>query len=112
VHADEHGARRFGDVQQQVEHFPRPRRVQVRRRFVGEDEPGVLDEQPGEGDALTLAARQLVGAAPDRVGDAELSEGVLGAADVIGAGPQQRSQCVPRGPGAEPPGVHVVGDAQ
>ena len=42
--------------------------VEVTRRFVGEDDEGIADEGPGDGDALLLAAGKLGGTVEKAVG--------------------------------------------
>src|ERR1700694_2961763 len=48
------------DLQEQLNDLPRGGRVQVSRGLIGEKNPRVMDEGPGDRDALLLAARKLV----------------------------------------------------
>ena len=43
-------------------------------RLVGQQQPAITDDRAGDRDALTLAARQLVGIAVGAIGDTELFE--------------------------------------
>jgi hypothetical protein len=47
-----------GFLLEQGQHSPGQRSVQLRHRFVGQDELGLLDQGAGEGDPLLLAARE------------------------------------------------------
>jgi hypothetical protein len=49
---------------QQVQDVLAVERVERTRRFVGEEDLGMVDEATGEGDTLSLATGQLSGAAP------------------------------------------------
>ena len=46
--------------------------VEVSGRLVGEHDPGIVDEGPGDREPLLLAARELVGPAARDLGEAEL----------------------------------------
>ena len=48
------------DVEQQVEDLAADRHVERRRRLVGDDDPRVERQRPGDADALPLAAREGV----------------------------------------------------
>ena len=58
-HHDRHAE--LVDPQQELEDLPADQRVEVAGRFVGDDQARVVDEGPGDGRALLLAARQLRG---------------------------------------------------
>ena len=49
------------DAQQELEDLPADERVEVAGRLVGDDQPRVVDERPGDRRPLLLATRQLVG---------------------------------------------------
>ena len=53
---------------QQVDHLGLDRDVQGRDRLVGQQQPGVQRQGPGDDDALALAAGELVGIAPGVLG--------------------------------------------
>ncbi len=55
-------------------------------RFVEEQDPGSVDERPGEGDALLLAAGQLVGATSREIADLDEGHGFVDAAVEFGTG--------------------------
>lgn len=46
-------------------------RVEIACRFIGEEDGGLMDEGPGEGGALELSARELVGPMMETVGQAD-----------------------------------------
>ena len=50
--------------------------VEVGRRLVGQDDLGLLDHGPGDGDPLVLAARHLAGPGAGPVGQADPGQGV------------------------------------
>ena len=50
--------------------------VEVARRFVGKHDRGMSDERPGDGDTLTLAARQLSGASCGTLRKPYLAQGL------------------------------------
>src|SRR5690349_8405270 len=50
-------------------------RVEVSGRLVGEEDGGVVHERSGDRDALSLAARELVGLMLHAVGEAHMLEG-------------------------------------
>ncbi len=52
--------------------------VEAAGRLVGEDERRVVGERPGDGDALALTARELLGALVEVAGEAEALEQFLG----------------------------------
>ena len=54
--------------------------VELAGRFVGQQEPRLVGEGAGDGDPLLLAARQLVGAVPGTLAQADELEQVLDAA--------------------------------
>ena len=49
-----------GDVTQDIEHIRRRDRIEARDRLVGENEPTLLRQHAGDGDALLLAAGQRI----------------------------------------------------
>ncbi len=49
-------------------------RIEIARRFVGEDQRGLSHQCAGDGDALALAARELVGTMMQAVGEADAGE--------------------------------------
>ena len=61
-------------------------RIKVTRRFVGEDDHGVVHEGAGDGDALLLAAAHLVWHVVHAVGESHALEGRHGAVTAFGAG--------------------------
>ena len=62
------------EVVEQGEHVGGRRRVEVAGGLVGEDQRGLGDQRPGDGDALLLAAGQLAGPVVGPVGEADLVE--------------------------------------
>ncbi len=67
------------EVEHQVHDLRLDRDVQRRDRLVGDDQPGVQGERPGDADALALAAGELVREAPGRLGrQADPGQQVLG----------------------------------
>src|ERR1039458_8892140 len=61
---------------QQLDHFLSPGRVESAGRLVGQQQRGLVGERPGDGQTLTLAARQHAGHRRDLVADAEQVEQV------------------------------------
>ena len=59
------------ELEEEVEDRVRRRLVEVAGRLVGEDEPGPMGERPADGDALLLAAGELLGIAPAEAVEAE-----------------------------------------
>src|SRR5512140_2537227 len=59
------------DAEEQLQGLPRDQGIQVARRLVGDDDPRVVDEGPGDRGSLLLAAGQL----------ARVLGGLLGEAD-------------------------------
>src|ERR1700694_4682614 len=57
----QHGGAACIDLQQQLNDLPGGGRVQVARGLIGEKDPRVMYQCPGDRDALLLAARKLVG---------------------------------------------------
>ena len=60
-HADDRHAHLDVDAPQQVHHLLRGDAVEGARGFVGKDDLRFVDQRPGDGHALLLAARHLVG---------------------------------------------------
>ena len=78
---------------ERIEDLGAGRVVEVAGRLVGEQEGRPGDERPGDGDALLLAGRQLVGLVVLLAGQVDQPDGVadaLGAARP-GSGPRRRS---------------------
>jgi hypothetical protein len=61
-------------------------RVEVAGGFVGQDDGRAIDECTGNGDALTLAAGELVGLVHHALGEVYLRQDFLGALDALGCG--------------------------
>ena len=59
-------------------------RGQVSGGFVGEDDPGMVDQGPGDGHPLLLAAGELVGPVVDAVGQSDLSQNLEGPLPSVG----------------------------
>ena len=70
-HDDTGDAPRGGGAQQAHDRLA-VHRVERAGRLVGEQEPALADDRPGDRDPLALAARELVGEAVRLLGDAEL----------------------------------------
>jgi hypothetical protein len=51
--------------------------VEITRRFVGQQDRGIRDQRPGDGDALLLASRQLIWAVVDSVRQPDHLQGVF-----------------------------------
>src|SRR6516162_11404072 len=62
---------------EKAQHLGRRIGVQVAGGLVSEDQIGVVDERPGAGAALLLAARQLAGPVGEAVGDPQLRDQVV-----------------------------------
>jgi hypothetical protein len=60
--------------------------VEVAGGLVGEDDGGVVDQGAGDGDALALAAGELVGLVVHARFEADVGERLLGALDALGGG--------------------------
>ena len=58
-HEHQRHAASAAHLQQQVEHVPAVRAVQVAGRFVGQNQRRIVGERPRDGDALLLASGQL-----------------------------------------------------
>src|SRR3990170_4846636 len=79
AHDDDAPALLARDAPQQPGDLVPDLRVQVRRRLVGEDDRRVVRESPCDGDALLLAARQLLGEEGEPLAESEVAEEALGA---------------------------------
>ena len=60
--------------------------VEVSGGLVGEDDGGVVDQGAGDGDALALAAGELIGLVHHAGAEADALEDFLGAGDALGGG--------------------------
>ena len=60
---------------EQLHHRRGRHRVEVAGRLVGDDDPGVGDDRPGDSDALLLAAAELAGVVVVTVGEVDEVEG-------------------------------------
>ncbi len=58
-------------IQQQVEHAIAGGLVQIAGRFIRKDQRGAVGQRAGDGDALLLAARQILGVTPRQGADAQ-----------------------------------------
>src|SRR6266545_5537357 len=59
VGRDENGHAELVDPQEELDDLPADQRVEVAGRLVGDDQPRIVDERPGDGRPLLLAAREL-----------------------------------------------------
>ena len=71
---------------QHGQHLPPGVGVEGAGGLVGQDQRRIADQRPGDGDALLLAARQLVGLAAQLVAQAHLFQHRLGAGPALAAG--------------------------
>ena len=65
------------DVEQQVHDVAAGGRVEIARRFVGQDDRRIVRERAGDGNALLLAARQLRRIVMRAIGQPDLLEQLL-----------------------------------
>jgi len=83
---DEHdGDAAAGQGLQQRQHLEAGAGVEVAGGFVAEQELGPADQGAGDGDALLLAAGELVGSVVLALGQADLGQGLAGPAPPVGA---------------------------
>ncbi|WP_435810422.1 hypothetical protein [Streptosporangium canum] len=69
VRDDHEGLPRGTQVLEDPQHIERGRGVEVAGRLVGQDDQRVVGQRAGDGDPLTLPARQLRGQMPGAVGE-------------------------------------------
>jgi hypothetical protein len=67
-------------------------RVEVSRGFVGEKEPGPVDEGAGDGDALHFSAGEFAGVSLCPMGDADTFEEGVGSLPALAGGHPQELQ--------------------
>jgi hypothetical protein len=79
----------LGDVVEELDDFVAVARVEVRGRFVGEDELRVVGKGAGDGDALALAARERLGLRPEAVLYAVTAPETMHIGDIMIRPPQQ-----------------------
>ena len=79
-HDDEFVLRDFLD---EVHDLNRGHRIQGAGRFVGEEDVGFVDEGPGDGDALALAAGKLIGFLRVKPFKTDIIQGLFGPGDAF-----------------------------
>src|ERR1044071_10042617 len=88
--------------------------IEIAGRLVGEDERRVVDQRTGDGDALALAAGELVRAVLGAVDQADALErfhGPLAPVAAAGAGVEQRELDILQHGGARPAGEGLEDEA-
>ena len=73
-----------GELAEDPHDLLRCRRVEIARRLVGEQDRRPIDERAGDGDALALAAGQLVGPVLHAIAELHALEGFDGARAALG----------------------------
>ena len=71
VRHDDDGVAVGVEVAEEIEDFAAGLRIEVARRFVGEEERRFVHERAGDGDALALAAGEFVGLVVHAVAEAD-----------------------------------------
>jgi hypothetical protein len=86
VRRDDDGGAELVDLLQDLDDLEGVDRVEVAGRLVGDDELGLIDDRAADGDALLLAARELVGEMLRLVGEIHELEDIGHVARDLGVG--------------------------
>ena len=78
VRHDDDGLPGLVQILEEVDDLDRGLRIEVAGGFVGQQDTGVVDERPGDRDALALPARELVGSMGHPVAEPDEREGGFG----------------------------------
>ena len=89
---DDEGQTRGMERFEKTEHLEAGRAVQVARGFVGQKEPGLVDQRPGDRHPLALTPRQRRGEMVGAIGQPDLVER-SGASDFLAVTPSRTRRC-------------------